>query len=173
MELSKYCPLMKRISVEYSKRVNDSCVENVLKLRSLISLNIAGTSISSSGYATLLSGLSQLEDITCFYLFDHVITNLPVSLPSVRKFTGLISAGRSLVYKYPNITELILIFVVNDPSDLGEFAMVADLTIQYISSDVYRLSPLITRLGLTLTSLKIFKVVSINIYWAARDYIAF
>jgi hypothetical protein len=162
IQLSTYCPLMKRICVEYSTRVNDSCVEHLLKLRSLISLNIAGTLTSTNGYATLLSGLPQLEDITCFYPFDHVISDLPVSLPSVRKFTGIISAGRSLVRKCPNITELILISMVNDPSDLAEFTMVADLTIKNRIAVFCMLSPLITRLGPTLTSLKLFNVVSIN-----------
>jgi hypothetical protein len=162
IQLSTYCPLMQKISVEYSASVDDNCVEHLLKLRSLISLNIAGTLISPNGYATLLSGLPQLEDITCFYPFDHVIIDLPVSLPSVRKFMGIISTGRSLVQKCPYITELILISMVNDPSDLAEFTMVADLTIKNTIDISYMLSPLITRLGPTLTSLKLFNVVSIN-----------
>jgi hypothetical protein len=162
VELSKYCPLMKKISVEYSTRVDDNCVEHLLKLRSLISLNIAGTLISSNGYATFLSSLPQLEDITCFYPFDHVIRDLPVSLPSVRKFTGIILTGKSLVQKCPNITKLILISVANDPSDLGELLLVADLMIQQTISVFYSLSSLIIRLGPTLVSLKLFQVVNIN-----------
>jgi hypothetical protein len=162
IELSKHCPFMKKISVECSTSVDDSCVENFLKLRSLMSLNIAGTLISTNGYATLLSGLPQLEDINCFYPFDHVIRDLPASLPSVRKFTGLISDGKSLVYKCPNITELILISAPNDLSDLGELTMVVDLAIIHTIAVSYWLGPLFKRLGPTLTSLKLFKVVSIN-----------
>jgi hypothetical protein len=153
---------MQKISVQYSTSVDDSCLEHLLKLRSLISLNIAETLISTNGYAILLSGLPQLEDITCFYPFDHIIRDLPGSLPSVRKFMGIITEGTSLVQKCPNITELILISMVNDPSDLAEFTMVADLTIKNSIAVSYMLSPLITRLGPTLTSLKLFNVVSIN-----------
>jgi hypothetical protein len=152
---------MKKISIEYSKRVDDSCVEHLLRLRHLISLNIAETSISTNGYATLLSGLPQLEDITCFYPFDLVIRHLRLSIPSVRKFIGTISAGRSLVQMCPNIRELVLLYLTSDPSDLREFTMVAHLTIQQANSAVYRISPLITRLGPTLTCLKLFHVVNI------------
>jgi hypothetical protein len=154
---------MKKISIEYSKRVDDSCVEHLLRLRHLISLNIAETSISTNGYATLLSGLPQLEDITCFYPFDLVIRHLRVSIPSVRKFFGTISAGRSLVQKCPNIRELVLHSLASDPSDLSEFTMVVHLTIQQASSPVYRLSPLITRIGPTLTSLKLFQAVNVRV----------
>jgi hypothetical protein len=142
--------------------VYDNCVEHLLKLRNLSSLNITETSISSNGYATLLSGLPQLEDITCFYPFDHVIRDLKVSLPCVRKFTGIISAGTSLVQKCPNITELILLSLANDFSGLGELTLVADLTIKNTIAVSYMLSPLMTGLGSTITSLKLFQVENIR-----------
>jgi hypothetical protein len=143
--------------------VDDSCVEYLLRFRLLIFLNIAETSISTNGYATLLSGLPQLEDITCFYPFDLVLRHLRISIPSVRKFIGTISAGRSLVQMCPNIRELVLLSLSSDPSDLSELAMVTHLTIQQANSAVYRISPLITRLGPTLTCLELFHVVNISV----------
>jgi hypothetical protein len=163
IELSNHCPGMKKISIEYSKLVDDSCVEHLLRFRHLISLIIAETLISPNGYATLLSGLPQLEDINCPYPFDLVIRHLRVSIPSVRKFFGTITAGRSLVQMCPNIRELVLFSLASDPSDLSEFTMVAHLTIQQMNPAIYRLSPLITRLGPTLTSLKLFQAVNISV----------
>jgi hypothetical protein len=143
--------------------VDDSCVEHLLRLRHLTSLNIAETLISAIAYATLLSGLPQLEDVTCSYPFDAVIRRLRASIPSVRKFVGSISAGRSLVQMCPNIRELVLSFVISDPSDLRELTMVTHLTMQHANFGFYRLTPLITGLGPNLTSLNLFHVVNISV----------
>jgi hypothetical protein len=97
IQLSKYCPHMKKISVQDSRRVDDQCVEHLLKLRHLLSLNIAETSVSANSYATLLSGLPQVRDVVWFHPIDPVLGNLTLCLPSVEAFVGIISDAKLLV----------------------------------------------------------------------------
>jgi hypothetical protein len=92
IELSKYCPHLIKLSVQDSRRVDDECVENLLKLTHLRALNVADTSISINGYRALLSGLPQVEVVTWFGPIDPVLRDLTAYLPSVRKFVGKISA---------------------------------------------------------------------------------
>jgi hypothetical protein len=162
IQLSKNCPLLKKISVESSKYVNNTCVNHLLNLRSLISLNIAYTLITTNGYAQLLSGLPKLQNICCYYPINPILRNVSVSLPSVNIFTGTVTTTRLLVQKCQNIRQLSIVGIVGDLSGLGELKNVVDLSIKHSTDTRFGFNPLITRLGPNLTRLKLFAINPIN-----------
>jgi hypothetical protein len=163
IELSKYCPHLKDVCVQLSRRVDDECVEHLLKLTHLRALNVADTSISNNSYRALLSGLPQVEEVTWFGPIDPVLRDLTACLPSVRKFVGNVSAAQLLVQKCPNITELVLLSLTEDISDLGELRSVADLSILQCSCTDIRFDDVISRLGPSLTILNMHQVWNLNI----------
>jgi hypothetical protein len=163
IQLSKHCLRLKKISVQFSKYVNDSCVEHLLNLRGLISLKIANTSITANGYARLLSGLPDLQNIRCYNPIDPVLRNVTVSLPSVNMFTGKVATMRLLVQKCPNIRQLKLVSIVDDPSALGELKNVVNLSFQQDTDTPVSFSPLITQLGPNLTRLRLLGISTINL----------
>jgi hypothetical protein len=163
IELSKYCPHLIKLSVQYSRRVDDQCVEHLLKLKHIRHLNVAETSISNNSYRALLSGLPQLQDITWFDPIEPVLMGLKGCLPSVRKFVGKVSSAQLLVRKCPKISELVLNSLTEDISDLGELRSVAELSVLDCCCSAIGLSALITRLGGTLRNLKMHHDLNINI----------
>jgi hypothetical protein len=163
IELSKYCPHLKKLSVQDSRRVDDECVEHLLKLTHLRALNVADTSISNNSFRELLSGLPQVEEVTWFGPVDPVLRDLTVCLPSVRKFVGNVSAAGLLVRKCQNITELVLLSLTEDISDLGDLRSVAELSVLLSSCTVFGFSALIMRLGQTLAKLEMYQVANLNI----------
>jgi hypothetical protein len=162
-ELSKYCPHLKNISVEDSRRVDNNCVEHLLKLRHLQNLNIAGTSVFNNGYKALVSGLSELQDIVWFRPIDSVLMNLTGCLHSVTRLVANISRAELVVQKCPNIIELTLFSTIEDVSGLGELRSVSTLKIIRGSCIVMRFSTVIRRLGANLTALVMNQVRDINI----------
>jgi hypothetical protein len=160
--LSKHCPLLKKIYVQASKYVNDISVKHLLNLTRLIFLNISETLITLQGYAQLLSGLPELQNICCCYRIDPVLRNVSVCLPSVNTFMGTVATTR-LVRKCPNIRQLRLTSIADDSSGLGELKNVVHLSIQQKSHRPVTFSPLIRRLGQTLTGLELFGIVTLNI----------
>jgi hypothetical protein len=162
IQLSKYCPLMKRISVQQSRRVGDKCVGHLLKLRNLLSLNVAGTSVSTNSYVTLLSGLPEIRNVIWFRPIDPVLRKLTACLPSVAEFVGRISDAKLLVQKCPNIRELVLHSFAEDISDFGELRRVAVLSVFGCCWNLIRFSYVIRALGTTLTNLEMRNVENIN-----------
>ncbi|PNF23801.1 hypothetical protein B7P43_G16127 [Cryptotermes secundus] len=163
IQLSKYCPHMKKISVQGSKRVDDGSVEHLLKMRNLLSLNIAETSISGNRYAALLPGLPEIRDVIWFRPIEPVLGNLTACLPSVVAFIGVISDAKLLVQKCPNITHLLLYSPSQDISDLGELKNVVSITIQNCSYTEIRFSDVIRRSGSTLENLVTVDVDNIHL----------
>jgi hypothetical protein len=163
IELSKHCPYLKKLSVQDSIRVDDMCVEHVLNMASLQSLNVSNTSISTDGYATVLSGLPHVRGVIWSGPVDLVLTHLSASLPSVRKFDGTVSAAGLLVQKCPNIKQLLLNFLTDDMSDLGELKKVTYLSIRNCSCTVIRLSDALIRLGPKLSTLEMHEVENVNV----------
>jgi hypothetical protein len=161
IKLSKYCPRLTTISVRGSKRVNDKCVRYILRLRSLLVLNIATTSVSANSYTQILSGLPEIRNVIWSSPLDPVLSNLREPLPSVKTFTGNISDAGLLVHNCPNITELTLLSITEDISGLGALRSVTTLSMGF-SIDI-RFSNVITLLGPTLTVLKMANVAEINI----------
>ncbi|XP_023717171.1 uncharacterized protein LOC111869702 [Cryptotermes secundus] len=163
IQLSKYCPHMKKISVQDSKSVDDGCVEHLLKMRNLLSLNIAETSISGNRYAALLSGLPEIRDVFWFRPIEPVLGNLTACLPSVVAFLGIISDAKLLVQKCPNIKHLLLYSPSQDISDLGELSNVVSISIRNCSYTEIRFSDVIRRSGSTLKNLETWQVDNINL----------
>jgi hypothetical protein len=143
--------------------VDDECVEHLLQLRNLISLNVADTSITPNGYREILSSFPQIQDVVWFAQVDPVLRNLTERLPSVRRFVGNVSDAVLLVHKCPNITQLLLFSLIEDISDLGELRNVAVLSITGCSCTVIRFGDVIRGLGPTLTTLKMDQVDNLNI----------
>jgi ribosomal protein L33 len=163
IEISKYCPHMKIISVQHSRGVDDFCVQHLLKFRQLVSLNIADTSVSDNSYGTLLLGLTQVQDITWFDPVDLVLGNQIECLPLVRKFVGTVSAAGLLVRKCPNVMQLELLSPTEDISDLGELRHVALLSISQCCYTGVTAAVVIRNLGQTLKNLNMHEVININI----------
>ncbi|PNF23799.1 hypothetical protein B7P43_G16127 [Cryptotermes secundus] len=147
IQLSEYCPHMKKISVQSSTRVDDGSVEHLLKMRNLLSLNIAGTAISDNSYAALLSGLPEIRDVIWFGQIEPVLGNLTACLPSVVAFLGVISNAKLFVQKCPNITHMFLYYPSKDISHLGQFKNVVSISIRNCSYTEIRFSDVIKRLG--------------------------
>jgi hypothetical protein len=162
VELSKYCPQMKKLSVQDSRRVDNKCVEHLLKLRHLLSLNVAETSVSTNSYTALLSGLPQIQEVTWFRPIDPVLRNLTVCLPSVTVFVGTISDAELLVQKCPNITKLLLYFPTQDFSDVGKLRNVTSVSIRKCSYTVIRFNDVIRQFCSTLTILNMHQVENIH-----------
>jgi hypothetical protein len=163
IKLSKYCPYLNKLSVQDSIRVDDVCVEHILNMAHLHSLNVSNTSVSPSGYTTLLAGLPNVRGVIWSGPVDLVLTDLSGSLPSVRKFDGTISAAGLLVQKCPNIKQLFLHFLTNDMSDLGELRKVTYLSIRNCSCTVIRLSDALIRLDSKLSTLEMHEVENVNV----------
>jgi hypothetical protein len=161
--LSKYCPHMRELSVQDSILVDDICVEHLLKLRHLHSLNVSNTSMSNHIYKLLLAGLPHVQDVTWHDPIDPVLSNLTKRLPLVRKFVGTVSSARLLAQKCPKINKLVLHSLTDDISDLGELRRVASISIRNCSYDVIRFSDALIRLGQTLSILEIHEVENVNI----------
>jgi hypothetical protein len=161
IELAKYCPGMKKISVQNSVRVNDHCVQHLLNFRNLLFLNVAQTSISINSYTALLSDLPQIQTVVWFRAIDPVLSNLTINLPSVTEFVGRISDARLLVQKCPNIKKLVLRCLTEDISGLGELRSVAALTIFGSNCTLISLTRAIIRLGANLTTLKLHNIKDI------------
>jgi hypothetical protein len=162
IELSKYCSRLKKLSVEYSVLVDDMCIEHLLNLTHLRSLNISNTSISSNSYRALLSGLPHVQDIIWSLPVDLVLTNLRGSLPSVTKFDGTLSDAGLLVLKCPNIKQLLLRFPTDTISDLGELRKVACLSIRNCNCTVIGLSVTLILLGQTLSVLETHEAENVD-----------
>jgi hypothetical protein len=162
IELSKYCPHMKNISVKYSKGVDDNCVQHLLELGRLQTLNVADTSVSNNGYRALLLGLSELKEVVWLHPIDPVLSNLTRSLHTVRKFVGKVSDPELLVRNCPNVTDLILLSVTEDISVVGALRSVTFLSLLISSCTVVRFAACISRLGRTLSKLDLYQVVNIN-----------
>ncbi|XP_023707800.1 uncharacterized protein LOC111864643 [Cryptotermes secundus] len=163
IELSKYCPLLKRLSVEGSVLVDDMCVKYMLKLRLLRSVNVSNTSLSSGRYRALLLLLPHVQEVIWSGSVDVILTNLSRSLPSVTKFDGTISDAGLLVDKLPNVKQLLLRSLTHDMSDLGELRNVTCLSIWNCSSTVISLSDALISLGETLSVLETHEVEDLNI----------
>ncbi|PNF23800.1 hypothetical protein B7P43_G16127 [Cryptotermes secundus] len=163
IQLSKYCPHIKTISVQDSSHVDDGCVEHLLKLRDLLSLNFAKTSISTNSYAALLSGLPEMRDIIWFGPIEPVLGNLTSCLPSVVAFLGVISDAKLFVQKCPNIKQLYLYSPSQDISGLGELRNVASISILNSSYSKIRFNDVINRLGPRLEIFEACQVDNINL----------
>jgi hypothetical protein len=163
IELSKYCPHMKNISVKYSKGVDDNCVQHLPELRHLQILNVADTSVSNNGYRALLLGLSELQEVVWLHPIDPILSNLTRRLHSVRKFVGKVSDPELHVQNCPNVTELLLLSVTEDISVTGALRSVTLLSMLISSCTVVRFTACISRLGRTLAKLDLYQVVNINI----------
>jgi hypothetical protein len=161
-ELSKHCPNLKDLSVQYSKGVGDTCVEHLLKLRRLRTVNVADTSVSNNSYKTLLFGLPEVQHVVWFDSIDPVLRNLSEPLHSVRKFVGNISDAKLLVQNCPEVTELVLLSLTKDISVMGELRSVTGLSMLLSNCTVVRFSACISRLGRTLTKLDLYQVVNVN-----------
>jgi hypothetical protein len=81
----------------------------------------------------------------------------------VTKFDGTLSDAGLLVLKCPNIKQLLLRFVTDDISDLGELKNVTSLSIRNCSSTVIMLSDALISLGETLSVLEMHEVENVNI----------
>ncbi|XP_023707794.1 uncharacterized protein LOC111864638, partial [Cryptotermes secundus] len=163
IQLSKYCPHMKKISVQDSKSVDDGCVEHLLKMRNLLSLNISETSISGNRYAALLSGLPEIRDVFWLRPVEPVLGKLTACLPSVVVFLGDISDAKLLVQKCPNITHLFVYCPSEDISDLGELKNVVSISIRECSYTEIKFNDVINRLGPRLEILEACQVDNINL----------
>jgi hypothetical protein len=153
---------MKHLSVQGSKCVDDVCVEPLLGLKKLCSLNVAGTSISANGYRKLLLCLPKLRNVAWLNPIDAVIRNLTVSFPLVMTFVGTVSAAGMLVRKCPNIRNLELLSPVDDISELADLRDVYFISISQCSYTVIRVGVIIRRLGATLTKLDLREIVNIS-----------
>jgi hypothetical protein len=163
IQLSKHCPKLNSLSVRDSKSVNDKCVRHLLKLRGLHSLDITGTSVSSNSYKEILSDLPEIQTVIWYQPTDPILNNLGAPLPSVNIFTGRISNAQLLVQKCPNLTELTLIKIPEEISDLGALRNVATLCIYWSTSTAIRFSNVIRLLGPNLTVLNVGHVGEIII----------
>jgi hypothetical protein len=163
IELSKYCPRLKKLSVQDSVLLDDKCVEHVLKLTQLRSVNVSNTSVSSNRYRALLSGLRHVQNIIWSLPVDLVLTNLREYLPSVTKLDGTISDARLLVLKCPKLKKLRLRFLTDDISDIRELRNVAFLSIRKCSCTVIRLSVALARLGRTLSALEAHEAENVDV----------
>jgi hypothetical protein len=163
VELSKYCPHLKIISVTNSRGLEGDCVEHLLKLRHLHTLNVAGTSLSYVNYEALLSGLPHLQGIFWFDPIDPVLLNLPACLPSVTTFYGKISDADLLVQKCPNLNEVMLISFIGDISTLGQVRSIVDITLYNSCWITIGFSNVIRSLGATLTALEFHGAENISV----------
>ncbi|XP_033607402.1 uncharacterized protein LOC111864639 isoform X2 [Cryptotermes secundus] len=163
IQLSEHCPRLNNLSVKDSKRVNDKCVRHLLKLRGLLILEITGTSVSSNGYEGILSGLPEIQNVLWYPPIDPILRSLEAPLHSVKTFTGNTSDAQLLVQKCPNLTELTLITIPEETSDLGALRSVATLCIYWCTSTAIRFSNVIIHLGPNLTVLKLGHVGEITI----------
>jgi hypothetical protein len=163
VELSKYCPRLKSISVTNSRCVEDDCVEHLLKFRHLHTLNLAGTLLSYVSYEALLSGLPHIRGIFWFDPIDPVLGNLTTCLPSVTTFYGMISDADLLVHKCPNLKEVVLLTQTGDISTLGQVPNIAYITVFNSCWTTIKFSDLVRNLGATLTALELRRVLYINI----------
>jgi hypothetical protein len=163
VELSKSCPRLKKLSVRGSLRVDDMCVERILNLKQICSLNVSDTSVSVDGYAILLAGLPKLQDVVWSDPIDPVLTNIRPYLSLVRKFVGTVSAAGLIVWMCPNVRKLILSFLIDDISDLGQLHKVVVLSIRNSSFTVIKLDIVFVPLGMTLLILELREVLNVNI----------
>jgi hypothetical protein len=162
-ELSKYCPLLKIISVPNSRGLEGDCIEHLLKFRHLHNLNLAGTSLSYVNYEALLSGLPHLQSIFWFDPIDPVLMNLPACLPLVTTFCGKISDADLLVQKCPNLNEVTLLSPTGDISTLGQMRSIVDIMVTNSCWTTIGFSDVIRSLGVTLTALEFHRVVNISV----------
>jgi hypothetical protein len=163
VELSKYCPRLKNISVQYSIFVCNNCVEDLLKLRHLQNLNVAGTSVSNSGYRALISGLPELQDIVWFNPIEQVLRHTTGDFHSVTRFIGNVSSANLVVHKCPNINELTLLRIDEIVPSLGELRSVSKLAIISSSCIEMGFSMFIRQVGANLTTLEMNQVWDINV----------
>jgi hypothetical protein len=141
IELSIFCRQLKHLSIQDSRLVDDFCIGHLLRLKQLVSLNVANTSISNNGYRNLLLCLPEVQNINWVSPIDTVLGSLTVYFPSVMKFVGTLSAAEILVWKCPNITELEVLYPTEDISDLAAlrnvlfpFSIVPTLVLQLVLS---------------------------------------
>jgi hypothetical protein len=163
IELSKYCPHLKIISVTNSIGLEGDCVEHLLKFRHLHTLNLGGTSLSYVNYEALLSGLPHLQSIFWFDPIDPVLMNLPACLPLVTTFYGRISDSDLLVQKCPNLNEVMILSPTGNISTLGQMRSIVDITVTNSCWTTIGFSDVIRSLGATLTALKFHRVVNISV----------
>jgi hypothetical protein len=162
VELSKYCPRLKKLLVRDSISVDDMCVERILTLRHIRSLDVSNTSVSVEGYGILIAGLPHLQNVIWPGPIDPVLMNFRPCLPSMRKFVGTVSAAGLLVRTCPNLRKLILSFLTDDISYLGQLKKVTILSIRNCSFTVIMLNTVFIRLGLKLLVLDLLEVENVN-----------
>jgi hypothetical protein len=162
VKLSEYCTKLNKLSLEDCTYVDDDSVAHLLKLKNLLFLNVANTSISDEGYITLLSGLPKLQNVIWYNDIDVVLTYVSKYLLSVRLFVGRISNTRLLAQKCPNVVHLILLSIKEDMSGLRELSRVTDISIVQSSCTTINLGSVVRSMGSTLTKLDMCQVVNMN-----------
>lgn len=163
VELSKYCTHLNKLSLEDCRFVDDDCVSHILKMKHLVTLNVANTSISDEGYVTILSRLPNLQNVVWYNNLDVVLTYIRDHLLPVRKVVGRISKARLLVQKCPNVEHLILLSIREDISDIKELSRVTAVSVVQSSCITINLGAVNRNIGSTLKKLDLYQVVNINI----------
>jgi hypothetical protein len=164
IELGKHCKLLKMLDVTSSVLVTDECVEHLLKLQRLTKLRVAGTRITDTGYALLLSSLPQIRNINWYGLADSILQNITKEcLPLVDEFCGDVSDVSLLTKFCPRIRHLSISLNNENSCDLIQLTDVVWLQITHCYYNINYLGILIENMGTRLTKLDLTGVNNVNI----------
>ncbi|XP_069691019.1 uncharacterized protein [Periplaneta americana] len=162
-KIALYCCRLKEVCLRFSKRVDDECVDDLLRLRALEILDISGTSISDEGYSKLLSGLPRIQNIVWPGCMDSVLASVTLDkIHSLQRFSGEISDPLLIANICPNITHLTLSGVKCNLTPLKELDKLVHLSLKNCNYRDVCLSELLEAIGRHLVTLELIGISKIN-----------
>jgi hypothetical protein len=164
IELGRHCTLLKILDIRSSVDVDDDCIEYLLNLQSLEKLHVAGTDISHTCYALLLSNLPRIQNITWCGQVDNILQNITKEcLPSVNEFSGGVSNASLVTQICPRIKDLSIYLHNENALDLIQLTDVVSLSLTRCDYNINKLNVVFENMGIRLTKLDVFLVENFNI----------
>jgi hypothetical protein len=169
VELGRHCTLLKILNVRSSVFVTDYCVEDLLNLQNLEKLYVAGTAISETCYAHLLSSLPRIQNIFWRGSVESVLQNITQeSLPLVNEFNATVKDVPLLTQKCPRVKHLSIQLDTENSVDLIQLTDIVSLELEHCDYNINNVIILIESVGSRLTKLDMFGVGNIDFEQVVR-----
>ncbi|PSN52307.1 hypothetical protein C0J52_08541 [Blattella germanica] len=156
------CDRLEELNVRYSRRTTDLCVESLLKLRNLQTVDVQFTGVSARGYSKLLQGL-KLTSIVWPYRLDKLLRGVALAqLEDVTSVAGTFRSINTLFDKCPRVATLTLHSMRKDISALGHCTNITAFNLQNCNYNQVGAGCYLQGMGEFLVELRLFKVTDVH-----------
>jgi hypothetical protein len=164
LQLRLHCPHLMEVDITNSINVTNDSALNLIELKELKWLNIAGTRIDNQHYGFIISELPNIANIRLWQNQNAVLLHIGVeTLDSITHIHGSFHDMDALSQMCPNTTNITFSTVSTDLSRLTAFNALRALEIYDIDCERSNLNAILTDMGHRLQDLTLFQCSGANL----------